>query len=160
MRRGLFVLLVLLPAGAASAQLPPPPGMVRTAERTVSCARTLAKVGFTISSNGGGPLAIDAADHRQYASIGLRTDRALIRTAAAGAAALGRRWNLREQWFETKQFSCALRGPLVVHVRAGPSVSRFAAWTARGRALALGELGADGRGWLRVARACTLSYSR
>lgn len=158
-------------AVAAAQTIPPPPGMARAEQRTAQCARTLARVGFTISSHDG-PMSIDAADNRQYASVGIDNDTALIRTEgcrvlvrrpALDARRLGRRWTLEQRFFEVKQFTCAYRGPLVVHVRAvrsgGRWVNHLAAWTSRGRLLAQGEL-ANGRGWLRVATACSLTYSR
>jgi hypothetical protein len=168
----LLAVAVCTGAAVATAQLiPPPAGMTRTPQRTVQCARTLATFSVTISSNGG-PFSIDVSDNRQYGSVSIDNENALVRTEgcrvlarapAVNTRVLGRRWALQQRFFETKQFGCRYRGPLVLNARAvrsgGRYVNRLTVWSNRGRLFAQGEL-ANGRGWLRVASACSLTYSR
>jgi hypothetical protein len=164
------VIIAAASAAVAVAQLPPPPGMARAKDRTVQCPRTVAKFSVSIAANSG-PFSIDAADNKQYASISIDNEDALVRTdgcritraPALRTSTLGRRWTVQQRHFEIKQFGCTYRGPLVVRVQVVRSGSRFvnriSIWSNRGRQFAHGEL-ADGRGWLRVARACSLTYSR
>lgn len=168
---GTLALTAAAAAVAVAQTIPPPPGMTRVKQRTAQCARTLPKFSVTISSHNG-PMSIDTGDNRGYASVAMDNDTGLIRTdgcrvlsrrPAPSTRGLGRRWTLRQRYFEIKQFSCPYRGPLVVDVRvvraSGRWVNRLVVSSNRGRALAQGEL-ANGRGWLRVASACSLSYSR
>jgi hypothetical protein len=166
-------LIALLGASARAALPPPPPGMVATNARTVSCARTMPRLDV-IGSSHGGPLGFEAADGRQYAAVSasvyalIRADgcRILPRRPAFSSRGLGRRWEFRAEYFEAKQFGCTYGGPLVVHVsieraRGRYVASHFALWTAGGgRQLAVGEIRATGRAWLRVATSCRLRYSR
>ena len=166
-------LVALVGASARAALPPPPPGMVATNLRTVSCARTMPRFDVTGSSHGG-PLGFEANDGKQYATVSA-SDYALIRSEgcrilprrpAFSSRGLGRRWEFRAAHFEVKQFGCTYGGPLVAHVSieraSGRYVaSHFALWTqGGGRQLAVGEIRATGRAWLRVATSCRLRYSR
>ena len=166
-------LIALLGASARAALPPPPPGMVATNARTVSCARTMPRFDVTGSSHGG-PLGFEATDGKQYATVSasdyalIRSDgcRILPRRPAFSSRGLGRRWEFRAEYFEVKQFGCTYGGPLVAHVSIERSrgryvASHFALWTqGGGRQLAVGEIRATGRARLRVATSCRLRYSR
>jgi len=172
-RACLAVALIALLGASARAALPPPAGMVATDARTVSCARTMPRFDVTGSSHGG-PLGFEATDGKQYATVSasdyalIRSDgcRILPRRPAFSSRGLGRRWEFRAEHFEVKQFGCTYSGPLVAHVSIERSrgryvASHFALWTqGGGRQLAVGEIRATGRAWLRVATSCRLRYSR
>jgi hypothetical protein len=139
----------------------------------VSCARALPRFDVTGSSHGG-PLGFEANDGKQYATVSA-SDYALIRSEgcrilprrrAFSSRGLGPRWEFPAEHFEVKQLGCRYGGPLVAHVSieraSGRYVaSHFALWTrGGGRQLAVGEIRATGRAWLRVATSCGLRYSR